>query len=148
MNSVIATTEYNSKSKRKPTARLPIDIEYWYILPLLRKEFAKSLKTIGKLRQKEIASIMGISESAVSQYLKGTRATLINEEGEEFPIPEFVYEGISEAIHGILKNKNHLEFLVQMNKLIIKIRAKPTQFLCKVHRLYGKVEEPCRICME
>jgi ribose 5-phosphate isomerase len=67
-NVVVVQEVKEVKSKRMPTARLPIEIEYWYVLPVLRRELAKSLKEIGQLKQKEIAKILGMSESAVRQY--------------------------------------------------------------------------------
>ncbi len=48
------------------------EVEVWYGLPALRAALAKALKTRGKT-QKQIAHTLGITESAVSQYLTGKR---------------------------------------------------------------------------
>lgn len=55
---------------------MKINCEYavWYILPIIRKEFAKSLIKDHGLTQRKAAEILGINESAVSQYLSKKRA--------------------------------------------------------------------------
>ena len=136
------------KSKRMPTARLPVELEYWYILPAVRKTLAKNLKELGKLRQKEVADILGISESAVSQYLKGSRAGLELDDGSEIEMPDWLIETIKESTLKIIANKdNRLVFLAEINDILYKIREKPTHFLCKVHRAFGIAEKECTICL-
>lgn len=51
----------------------PQEIEVYYVIPAMRREFALSLKKI-KIDQKKIASLLHVSEAAVSQYLSGKRA--------------------------------------------------------------------------
>src|SRR4030042_1997078 len=52
---------------------LPQELEVWYILPAIRSEMAKCLAARG-LKHKDVAKLLGITESAISQYLKGDRA--------------------------------------------------------------------------
>lgn len=146
----ILTEKKDKKNKRMPDARLPTEVEYWYVLPVVRKELAKKLKEIGNLRQKEVADILGISESAVSQYLKGTRAGLEDPaNGVEIEIPDWLHEEITASANRILANKNNrMLFLKEINNLLFIIRAKPTAFLCKVHRAFGIAEKDCLICVE
>ena len=142
--------EKKDRNKRMPVARLPTEVEYWYVLPVIRKELAKNLKEQGNLRQKEVADILGISESAVSQYLKGTRAGLEDpENGMEIEIPSWLQEELKAAANRILSNRtNRMIFLKEINNLLFLIRSKPTAFLCKVHRAFGLAEEDCIICVE
>ncbi len=55
---------------------MKINCEYavWYILPLIRKEFAKCLIEDYGFSQRKAAEKLGINESAVSQYLSKKRA--------------------------------------------------------------------------
>lgn len=142
--------EKKEKNKRMPVARLPTEVEYWYVLPVIRKELAKALKLEGNLRQKEVADILGISESAVSQYLKGTRAGLEDpENGGEIEIPNWLQDEINASAHRILQNRsNKTMFLKEINEILFIIRSKPTAFLCKVHRAFGIAEKDCVICIE
>lgn len=56
------------------TGQLPQEIEVWYVLPALRREFAKVLIREHKLSQKRVAELLQITEAAVSQYISGKRA--------------------------------------------------------------------------
>ena len=48
----------------------------WYLLPLIRKEFVKSLIKDYGLTQRKAAEKIGITESAVSQYISKKRVDL------------------------------------------------------------------------
>jgi predicted transcriptional regulator len=48
----------------------------WYLLPLIRKEFAKSLIKNHSLTQRKAAEKLGITEAAVSQYFSKKRGDL------------------------------------------------------------------------
>ncbi len=50
----------------------PQEIEVWYVLPLIRKRLAIELISNG-LSQKEVASLMHLTEAAISQYKKEKR---------------------------------------------------------------------------
>jgi len=52
--------------------KLPCEIMIWEFLPALRRELVKALLKDGVPR-KEIASMLGITDSAISQYLKKKR---------------------------------------------------------------------------
>ena len=56
---------------------LPQEIEVWYIIPTIRKELAKAMLKKG-LTQEKIASILGVSNAAVSQYMSRKRASKIH----------------------------------------------------------------------
>jgi predicted transcriptional regulator len=57
---------------------IKIDCEeiVWYLLPLIRKEFAKSLIKDHGLTQRKAAEKLGITEAAVSQYILKKRGDL------------------------------------------------------------------------
>jgi predicted transcriptional regulator len=54
---------------------MPQELEVWYLLPALRKEFAKIFVGEYNLKQKEVAHLIGLTEAAVSQYLQSKRGT-------------------------------------------------------------------------
>ena len=56
---------------------LPQEIEVWYIIPAIRKEFAKVLVKKYKLSYEKAGNLLGISKAAVSQYLSNKRANKI-----------------------------------------------------------------------
>jgi len=52
--------------------KLPCEVMIWEFLPALRRELVRALLKEGVSR-KEIASMLGITDSAISQYLKKKR---------------------------------------------------------------------------
>lgn len=58
------------------TNKIDCEEVVWYLLPLIRKEFAKSLIKDHGLTQRKAAEKIGITEAAVSQYLSKKRVDL------------------------------------------------------------------------
>ncbi|MHA2366372.1 MAG: transcriptional regulator [Candidatus Hodarchaeales archaeon] len=141
-----------STTKRLPSAQHPVEIEYWYVLPTIRRELTKTLKSMGKLRQKEIAKILGITEAAVSQYIKGTRGVLELANGDVLELPEWLRNEINDSCETILKHKEKENvrkiFLTEVNRLIIEIRNRPKEFLCGLHEAFGLVDDNCVVCID
>src|SRR3989344_2157312 len=69
---------------------LPQEIEVWYLIPAIRRELAKIFIEKYSLSQKKAAQILGISEAAVSQYVKSKRANEIEFPKREIKIIEDV----------------------------------------------------------
>ena len=116
---------------------LPQEIEVWYVLPALRREFTKSLISDYGLAQKEAAKLLGLTESAISQYLKLKRA-------KEVQFTKEVLGEIKQAAGRMVKN-NHLapiEF-VRVSQLLSVKKA-----ICKIHQ--GSVmhfDQNCEVCL-
>ena len=144
---MVASTARNKKSK--PAVKHPVEIEYWYILPAIRREISTYLKNEKHLKQKEIAFILGITEAGVSQYLKGTRGKLKGSNDEEIAIPDWIKAEVAESCDQILKDKdNQNTFLREVNRILTVIRDRSKEFLCKLHTDLGYADEDCTICME
>ena len=62
--------------------KVPCEIIVWEILPIIRKEFAKSLIKNHGLTQREAAEKLGLTEAAVSRYIYNKRGKIkkINKE--------------------------------------------------------------------
>lgn len=56
---------------------LPQEIEVWYIIPAVRKEFARLLTKEHGLSYEKAGTALGISKAAVSQYLSNKRANKV-----------------------------------------------------------------------
>lgn len=96
------------------------EIEVFYILPALRKELTMSMKSLGKT-QREIAKLLGVTEPAISQYVKSKRASSI-----EFGSP--MKEQIASSAKKIV---DHNSLMVQMQRLLKLTRDK--RIACKLH---------------
>lgn len=143
----VETKKRNVTPKKVP-AKHPVEIEYWYVLPTIRREIATYLKKTKSLKQKHIADLLGITEAGVSQYLKGTRGVLkANDKIIDLPI--WIKDEVSKSCELMLEDLNDKNiFLKEVNRILIIIRDRPTEFLCKLHTDLGFAEENCDICFE
>lgn len=116
---------------------MPQEIEVWYILPALRKELAKIFVTEYHLSQKETAQMLGLTESAISQYLNEKRATEVSFSQEDLG-------KIKETAKKIIRDKeNLLKYLYD-----ISMRFRGSKVICDIHRRHDKsLPEDCKVCM-
>lgn len=114
---------------------LPQEVELWYVLPVLRAMIAKEMIGLG-LTQRKIAEKLGITESAVSQYLSGKRAKAVD-------FDEKTIKKIKESAKWLAKSeKSFTSEAMQLCNIIRK-----SGMLCKIHRQYGETEKNCEVCL-
>jgi len=119
------------------TRAMPQEIEVWYLLPALRRELAKVFIKDHKLSQKEAAGLLGITEAAVSQYIKSKR-------GKEMKFSKQELAPIKEAARKILKDRKNV--MKHIYDLCRDFRGSET--ICGMHRKHDdRIPEKCRICM-
>ncbi len=111
---------------------MPQELEVWYVIPALRREFAKLMIKKG-LKQRETAKKLGIGEAAVSHYIKSKR-------GKEVKFDKKIGQEIRKSVDRILTNKATV--MEELQNMITKIRK--SGCLCKLHK--GKVKG-CEVCM-
>jgi hypothetical protein len=114
---------------------LPQEIEVWYVIPSIRRELAKAMANKG-LNQKKIASILGVTGAAVSQYISQKRAK------EVIFLADIVSEIEKSAEKIMADNDNLIEELQRLLDLVKKSRA-----LCTIHHKYGTMPLKCEACM-
>lgn len=56
--------------------KTPCETIVWHVLPVIRKEFTKSLVTHHGFTQRKTAIRLGITDAAVSRYLSGKRGNI------------------------------------------------------------------------
>ena len=106
---------------------LPQEIEVWYIIPAIRREFAKILTRKHKLTLEKAGKILGVSKAAVSQYLNKKRAGLVK-------IPSGIKEEMNKSADLMIKDERTAV------KEIIKILnlMKKSKCSCGICRKYNK----------
>jgi len=115
---------------------LPQEIEVWYLIPALRRELAKILISDFGMRQKKVSEILGITESAVSQYLSSKR-------GNELRFSEKEKEIIKDVATDIIEGKDANE---EIYKLSLKLRG--NEAMCNLHKkLDHSVKRNCDLCL-
>lgn len=114
---------------------MPQEIEVWYIIPAIRKEFAFFMHKQG-LSQKDIAKNLGVTEPAVSQYLKQKRANKIH-------FDKGTMKEIEISVGKILKNSNVMSETQRICRLLMKNLT-----VCRLHQnLDPNIPKKCDLCM-
>jgi uncharacterized protein len=114
---------------------MPQEIEVWYVLPQIRRAIAMEMKK-RKLSQLEIARMLDVTPSAVSQYVNSKRAKA------NF-FTNDIFKKISKAVDKIIKNEDVLYNEIQSILTIVRDRG----LLCKIHKCYeAERPEECNIC--
>jgi len=110
----------------------PQEVEVFYILPAIRRELSIALKSHGKT-QKDIAKLLGVTPSAVSQYMHEKRATTT------FPIE--LQDMINKAASKITDQQSMIREVQH-----ILASAKKTKLICKIHEQLTDVPHGCDVC--
>ena len=152
-----------AKQTKRRTWMMPQEVEVWYVLPAVRRELAKVMKTklvdrVGedgrlrkhKITQKEIAKMLGVTEPAITQYLlkKGKRSR-----GDQVEIPQkFMTEldksadTMIEAFESRRSNEDIFEVMTrEINRIIKAMRDDGA--MCDIHRQFSAhVKDNCSAC--
>lgn len=118
---------------------MPQEIEVWYIIPALRRELARVFIEEHHLSQKEAAELLGVTESAISQYFSSKRAT-------EFRSTPALHEKIKETAQKIIADKkNAMKYLYDLT--IFLRDSKHIKSICDLHKKFdATVPENCKVC--
>ncbi len=113
----------------------PQAIEVWYILPAIRREFVKELVKTG-LSQRAAAEKLGLTEGAVSLYLKDKRAKEVVFEGE-------IKREIRKSAMAILDGRSVMKETQRICRL-----AERDMLVCKISKKLGFAPRRCRECFK
>ncbi|TFH04676.1 MAG: hypothetical protein E4H14_14235 [Candidatus Thorarchaeota archaeon] len=152
------------KQIKRRTWMMPAEVEVWYVLPAIRRELAKIMKTksvprIGedgkkkehKITQKEIAKMLGVTEPAITQYLlkkKGRRSR-----GDQVDIPEKFLSDLDKSADVMIKqyetggaNDDMFERMTFEINRVIKV-MRDDGAMCDIHRKFSAhVKDKCSAC--
>jgi predicted transcriptional regulator len=124
---------------------LPAEIESKTMIPALRAILAKKLADKHKIREDEISKMLGVTQAAVSNYIRGTRGDpkLISQLSSQKQIVEMIDE-ISE---NLASNKAYTP--ASLSKFIgICNYIKTSLLICDIHHnLESDIDEAiCKEC--
>jgi len=108
----------------------PQEIEVYYIIPTVRHYLSIFMKEQGS-KQKEIARILNIKESTVSQYLS-------NKRGSKFKFSKEIEDAIKESASKISGN---FSLITETQKILKLIRE--SHELCHIHKQLSPVPRSC-----
>ena len=67
--------------------KTPCEVVVWYVLPTIRRELAKELVDTYGMKQSQVAKMFGVTDAAISQYLKNKRgSSTIIEESKNYSV--------------------------------------------------------------
>ena len=115
---------------------LPQELDVWYVLPAIRKEFALEMIKHG-LNQKEVAKLLSLTEAAVSHYKNDNRA-------KEDLIDEKTKKEIKNSVETIIKNNNLLFHEIMRIDNMLKING----IFCKIHKSKSFTPDKCEMTCE
>lgn len=105
---------------------LPQEIEVWYIIPAIRKEFAKVFVKEHKISYEKAGNYLGISKAAISQYISNKRANKLK-------LSQEIKDAIKESAKIILKDEK--KSIKEIERILDLIKEKKCS--CEVCKKYN-----------
>ena len=116
---------------------LPQEIEVWYVLPALRREYAKVLVKEHKLTQKEVSEILQVTAAAISQYLTGKRASSVQ-------FSEDILQLVRRSAARMVREGIPLFTELELVSRTLRVR----QVICGICKCSNEHLKNCTICFE
>ncbi|MCX6709987.1 MAG: transcriptional regulator [Candidatus Woesearchaeota archaeon] len=118
--------------------KIPCELIVWHVLPPVRRELAKSMVNDLGLTQRAAAANLGITEAAVSQYIKSKR-------GQYMKFSPEITSEIRKAARQISQSKDEILVIEKICSLCHMIKSKG--MLCRYHSAEDGKKKDCRFCM-
>ena len=107
--------------------QLPSELEAALVIPALRAMLARELLSSGGMNQSEVGSLLGITQSAVSNYVTGTRAKV----NHYLEVPA-VRSRVSEIAGLAESSRDSTQVAIGLAGLTRFIRV--NRLMCEMHR--------------
>ena len=123
---------------------LPAEIESKTLIPALRAILAKKLAETHKIREDEISKMLGVTQAAVSNYIRGTRGDpqLIEKLGHEEQVAKMLDELSENLASDMAYTPSSLSKFIGLCNYI-----KSSLLICDIHHnLESDIDE--KICKE
>lgn len=114
----------------------PQEIIVWNIIPFIRREIALEMKKQG-MEQKKIASLLKVTEPAISQYINDKRAQ------KKFYLGHKFKKEILKSTQNIIKNKTPMLYEIQRLINIDEIKS----LICSIHKKEFGASKDCNLCV-
>jgi len=112
------------------------------LLPTMRALIAKELIEKYKFTQQDAASKLGLTQSAISQYLRNLRGSKVKILKKDAKVQKEIENFASKLASGKLDSSNAIEPFCNICKNIRK-----SKILCEMHKKSFPELKECRICL-
>jgi len=112
----------------------PQEVEVWYLIPALRRGLMSEMLRAG-MRKKDVAELLNVTKSAVSQYFKNKRA-------HDVVFNEKIKKEIKASGVKLMTKKSDVHAEIQT---LLHFISKE-MFLCVVCRTHTGSKKNCRVC--
>jgi len=121
---------------------MPCEVAVKCVLPVIRAMLAKELMSTNRMKQKQVADILKVSQPAISLYVRKIRGRAISLENDE-DIEELVRSVAAALAENKLSTRDMIPKYCEICKTI---RAKG--LLCKLHKAFDPTIniETCELC--
>jgi hypothetical protein len=116
--------------------KAPCELIGWYLLPSVRAELARELLKSG-LSQKEVSEKLGMTQPAISYYLRRKR-------GNEIKFNKQTNNEIRKLAKSIARGCNTSDQVLKICQICMEIRR--GRALCELHMKHDSVPEKCNVC--
>ncbi|MCS7116736.1 MAG: helix-turn-helix domain-containing protein [Nitrososphaerales archaeon] len=122
---------------------MPAEVETRIMLPILRATVAKRLMTEQRMTQQQVAKILGLTQAAISNYIRNVRGLTFGLEDSEG-----IKVATSYIVEKLLEGTDRRTIIYAFNDAVRYIKR--NKILCHLHkRLEPEVDvDNCRICCE
>ena len=124
---------------------LPAEIESKTLIPALRAILSKNLAEKHQIREDEISKMLGVTQAAISNYIRGTRGDpeLIKKLAAEKQVSEMIDEIASDLSSDMAYSPSSLSKFIGLCNYI-----KTSLLICDIHRnLESDIDEAiCKEC--
>ena len=128
-----------------PNMLLPAEIESKTLIPALRAILAKNLAEKHQIREDEISKMLGVTQAAISNYIRGTRGDpeLIKKLAAEKQVSEMIDEIATDLSSDMAYSPSSLSKFIGLCNYI-----KTSLLICDIHRnLESDIDEAiCKEC--
>jgi predicted transcriptional regulator len=112
------------------------------LLPTLRALIAKELMEKYKFTQQDVASKLGLTQSAVSQYVRNLRGSKAKIFERDVEINKKIEQFASKIASGQLDSLSALDSFCNICKAVRKSKT-----LCEMHKKSSPELKDCKICL-
>lgn len=128
-----------------PFMLLPAEIESKTLIPALRAILSKNLAEKHQIREDEISKMLGVTQAAISNYIRGTRGDpeLIKKLAAEKQVSEMIDEIAADLSSDMAYSPSSLSKFIGLCNYI-----KTSLLICDIHRnLESDIDEAiCKEC--